>query len=73
MEKISEEEFTVILDSTQQINRVILNVLAELLIYEEGNIQVLSFHNERFNFNQTIQTLEKDSERLGIELSQINQ
>lgn len=73
MEKISEEEYTVILDSTQQINRVILNVLAELLIYESGIIQLLSFHNERFNFKQTLQTLEKDSERLGIEVSQIKQ
>ncbi|MFC9778353.1 CHAT domain-containing tetratricopeptide repeat protein [Paenibacillus chitinolyticus] len=73
MEKISEEEYTVILDSTQQINQVILNVLAELLIYESGIIQLLSFHNERFNFKQTVQTLEKDSERLSIEVSQIKQ
>ncbi|OBR67662.1 hypothetical protein A7K91_22565 [Paenibacillus oryzae] len=73
MEKISEEAYTVILDSTQQINRVILNLLAELLIYESGIIQLLSFHNERFNFKQILQTLENDSERLGIEVNQVKQ
>ena len=73
MEKISEEEYTVILDSTQQINRVILSVFAELLVHEKGVIKVLSFHNERFNFKQAIHILETDSARLDIEPNSINE
>lgn len=73
MEKISDEEYTVILDSSHQINRVILNVLAELLVHEKGVIKVLSFHNERFNFKQLMQVLKKNGARLGVESNSINQ
>jgi hypothetical protein len=73
MEKISEEDYTVILDASQQIKRVMLNVFAELLVHEKGNIKVISFHNETFNLQDISQSLENDSERLGISSRCINQ
>lgn len=73
MEKSSDKKYNVILNSSQQINSVIINVLVELLIHEIGVIKILSFHNEKFNFNQMVRDMENNSENLGINSSIINQ